>query len=100
MKLTIFPKEIIRFSLESHYARFSRHSIAIYLILIGFLIAALIALPILEVDVTAQSRGIIRSQAEPTSIQTPITGQVKEIRIHENMKVMVGDTLPTTDARR
>lgn len=93
MKQTIFPKEIIRFSLESHYARFSRHSIAVYLILIGILIAALVALPILKVDVTAQSRGIIRSQAEPTNIQTPVTGQVKKIRIYENMKVSIGDTL-------
>ena len=93
MKQTIFPKEIIRFSIESHYVRFSRHSIAVYLLLIAFLIAALVALPILKVDVTAQSRGIIRSQAEPTSVQTPVTGQVKKIGIHENMKVSVGDTL-------
>ena len=93
MKQTIFPKEIIRFSIESHYARFSKYSITIYLLLIGILIAALIALPILKVDVTAQSRGIIRSQSEPTSIQTPVTGQVKKIRIYENIKVAVGDTL-------
>lgn len=93
MKQTIFPKEIIRVSLESHYSRFSRQSITIYLLLIGILIATLIALPILEVDVTAQSRGIIRSQAEPTIVQAPVIGQVKQIRMCENMKVSVGDTL-------
>jgi hypothetical protein len=53
----------------------------------------LISLPFLMLDVTIQSRGMIRSQSEPTSIQTSITGQVKEIRIRENMKVSVGDTL-------
>lgn len=93
MKQTIFPKEIIRFSLESHYSRFSRHSITIYLLLIATIVTALVALPFLKVDVTSQSRGMIRSQTEPTSIQTPVTGQVKRIRIHENMKVSVGNTL-------
>ncbi len=93
MKQSIFPKEIIRFSLENHYWRFSRHSLIIYLLIIGMIITFLIALPFLKVDVTIQSRGIIRSQSEPTNIQTPVTGQVQEIRIRENLKVATGDTL-------
>ena len=93
MKRTLFPKEIIRFSIESHYSRFSRHSKIIYLFVIGMILAALIALPFVKIDITIQSRGIIRSQAEPTSIQAPVTGQVQKICIRENMKVTVGDTL-------
>lgn len=93
MNEKIFPKEIILFSLESHYSRFSRHSKVIYLLAIGMILAALIALPFVKVDITIQSRGIIRSQAEPTSIQAPVTGQVQKICIRENMKVSVGDTL-------
>jgi hypothetical protein len=81
MKQKIFPKEIIRFSIESHYVRFSRYSITIYIILLGIIISSLSALPFLKVDVTSQSRGIIRSQAEPTTVQTPVTGQVKKITI-------------------
>jgi HlyD family secretion protein len=57
------------------------------------ILAALLALPFVKVDITIQSRGIIRSQAEPTSIQAPVTGQVQKISIRENMKVSVGDTL-------
>ena len=93
MKQTIFPKEIIHFSLENHYWRFSRHSKVIYLFMIGIIILFLICLPIFMLDITIQSRGNIRSQSEPTSIQTPVTGQVKKINIHENMKVTAGDTL-------
>ncbi len=93
MNEKIFPKEIIRFSLESHYSRFSHQSKTIYLLLIGMVIAFLISLPFLMFDITVQSRGMIRSQAEPNSIQTSITGQVKDIRIRENMKVAIGDTL-------
>ncbi|MDO8929605.1 MAG: biotin/lipoyl-binding protein [Bacteroidota bacterium] len=88
-----FPKEIIRFSIENHYSKFSRHSKVIYLLVIGMILAVLIALPFVKVDITIQSRGIIRSQAEPTSIQAPVTGQVQKIYLRENMKVAIGDTL-------
>ncbi|MBW8324983.1 MAG: HlyD family secretion protein [Prolixibacteraceae bacterium] len=93
MKQTIFPKEIVRFSIENHYSNFSRQSDVIYLLLIGMAFAFLISLPFLMLDITVQSRGIIRSQTEPTSIQAPVTGQVQKIHIRENMKVTVGDTL-------
>jgi len=93
MKYVIFPKEIISFSNENHYFRFSRPSIIVYLLVIGMILGCLIALPFVNVDITVQSRGIIRSQTEPTSIQTPVTGQVKRIHIRENGKVSVGDTL-------
>lgn len=93
MHPAIFPKEVIRFSLENHYFRFSRHSEIIYLLIVGIVMAFLTALPLIKVDITIQSRGIIRSQAEPTNIQTPVTGQVQEILISENRKVTIGDTL-------
>ncbi|MDP2889369.1 MAG: hypothetical protein Q8P34_10470 [Bacteroidota bacterium] len=83
MQHTLFPKEIIRFSIESHYSRFSWHSKVIYLLVIGIILAAVIALPFVKVDITIQSRGIIRSQAEPTSIQAPVAGQVQKIYIRE-----------------
>lgn len=84
MKETIFPKEIIRFSTESHYFRFSKYSKSIYLLVVAIILACMAALPVVNVDITVQSRGIIRSQAEPTSVQTPVTGQVKKIGIHES----------------
>jgi ABC-type phosphate/phosphonate transport system ATPase subunit len=93
MQKTIFPKEITRFSVENHYSRFSRHSRAIYVLLVATVIAFLLVLPFIVFDVSVQSRGIIRSQSEPTAIQAPVTGQVQEIRISENMKVAAGDTL-------
>ncbi len=93
MYAAIFPKEVIRFSLESHYFRFSEDSKIIYLLIIGMVIIFFTALPLVKVDITIQSRGIIRSQAEPTNIQIPVTGQVQEILISENRKVTIGDTL-------
>ncbi|GET29926.1 HlyD family secretion protein [Prolixibacter sp. SD074] len=93
MKQNIFPKEIIQFSLENHYFRFSRHSKAIYILLVGMVFISLVLLPFIMVDVTVQSRGVIRSREEVTTIQAPITGQVEKVFIMENMKVAVGDTI-------
>ncbi|WP_153641257.1 HlyD family secretion protein [Prolixibacter sp. NT017] len=93
MKQNIFPKEIIRFSLENHYFRFSRHSKAIYILLVGIVLVSLALLPFVMVDITVQSRGVIRSREEVTTIQSPITGQIEKVYIRENMKVSVGDTI-------
>jgi len=93
MKHNIFPKEIIQFSVENHYFRFSRHSKAIYILLVGMVLISLTLLPFIMVDVTVQSRGVIRSREEVTTIQAPITGQVEKVYIKENVKVAVGDTI-------
>ena len=93
MKQTIFPKEIMRFSLESHYSRFSKQSKIIYLLVIAMVLGCLATLPLVNVDITVQSRGLIRSRTEPTNVQTPVTAQVQRINITENQKVTVGDTL-------
>jgi len=50
-------------------------------------------LPFVMVDITVQSRGVIRSREEVTTIQSPITGQIEKVYIRENMKVSVGDTI-------
>lgn len=93
MSRHIFPKEIVRFSVEQHFSRFSRYNPTVYLLLVGFVLIACAMLPLVKVDITVQSRGIIRSLTEPTGIMTPVTGMVREIRISENMKVSKGDTL-------
>jgi cell division protein FtsL len=54
MNKKIFPKEIIQFSLERHYSRFSKGSKAIYLIATGMVIALLMAIPFLMLDITVQ----------------------------------------------
>jgi len=93
MKQIIFPKEIIQFTIESHYSRFSKYKPVVYLLLVVIVLAAILLLPVIKVDITIQARGIIRSLAEPTTVMAPVTGMVREIRISENMKVSAGDTL-------
>lgn len=91
--MKIFPKEIINSTSEKHYFRFSKQSGIIYLIVIMVIIVAISVLPMVNVDITVQSRGIIRSKEEANKILSPITGQIKKIAISENQQVQKGDTL-------
>jgi HlyD family secretion protein len=50
-------------------------------------------LPIITVDVSTQSRGVIRTSMENTLIQSSIYGEVAAYGLYENKDVKTGDTL-------
>lgn len=89
----IFPKEILNHTAENHFIHFNSRSVIIYLSIIASIIVALSLLPIIKIDITVQSRGIIRSNFESQTIYSPITAQVNKISIKENQMVNKGDTL-------
>ncbi|MDX9881201.1 MAG: HlyD family efflux transporter periplasmic adaptor subunit [Prolixibacteraceae bacterium] len=91
--MDIFPKEIINETSEKHFFRFSRQSGIIYLTFIVLLILVFATLPLVEIDISVQSRGIIRSKDEANKLFSPITGQIERIAISENQQVRKGDTL-------
>lgn len=91
--MKIFPKEIMHGSVEKHFSRFSSKSQIIYMLLILSVISVAIILPVVKVDISVQSRGIIRSLEEPNQILSPINAQVQKIAISENIPVTKGDTL-------
>jgi membrane fusion protein, peptide pheromone/bacteriocin exporter len=57
------------------------------------ILGAMASLPLIYVDISTQSRGIIRSQHENTVIQTAVYGEVVSYRMLENQLVSIGDTL-------
>jgi|GEM_PF-6877477 len=65
MRPAIFPKEIILFSLESHYSRFSRHSRIIYLLIVGMAMALLAALQGIVNNERLRVLGRVRFQLHP-----------------------------------
>ena len=91
--MKIFPKEIINSTSEKYFSRFSRQSGTIYLSTIILLVLFLAALPLVQVDISVQSRGIIRSREESCKLLSPVTGQIEKILIHENQQIKKGDTL-------
>lgn len=90
---TIFPKEIIEHTTEAHFAKFNSSIKIIYLIVIVLLIAGVLVLPIVNIPITQQGRGTIRSLSENNNVISAIYGQIAENRLHENLQVTKGDTL-------
>jgi multidrug resistance efflux pump len=61
--------------------------------------SALIALPIVHVDVSIQASGRVRPAVERSTIVARVAGFVSSIRVHDNDLVHVGDTLLTLDSQ-
>lgn len=93
MENKIFPYKMIEYNVEGLFARHHTGSQILYLTVIIGLIAAFVALPYVKVDITKQSRGIIRSEQDNNQIATAIYGQVSEVFILENQKVRIGEPL-------
>jgi HlyD family secretion protein len=89
----IFPPEIIQYSAENYYSKLRTRSQVIYLSVLLFVALFIVALPFIKVDISTQSRGVIRTSMENTLLQSPVYGEVIEYRIHENKAVSAGDTL-------
>ncbi|MEO8532643.1 MAG: HlyD family efflux transporter periplasmic adaptor subunit [Flavobacterium sp.] len=66
---------------------------SIYLTLIFGLVIFLILLPILKVDISSQSRGIIRSKTDNVPVTTIVNGYVTWLGLKNNISVKKGDTL-------
>jgi HlyD family secretion protein len=89
----IFPPEIIQDSTESLFAKRNIRSNLIYLVVVFAVVATIASLPFIYVQVSTQSRGIVRTPNENNQLQTAVYGEVTEIRIAENTEVKSGDTL-------
>lgn len=93
----VFPKEILEFTAEVHYFRFSGRSICIYLCLVSAVLALLLALPFIKVDVYSTSRGTIKPGTERLSLSVITSGKVLFSALRENNYVHRGDTLVLID---
>lgn len=96
----IFPPEIINFSVESHFHKFSRFSVVIYILTILFVLGAGISLFIVRTDISVQSAGIIRSLSEPIDVTAPLIAEVVRTDIAENRFVKKGDTLVWLNSKK
>ena len=89
----IFPPEIIENTVECYHARISTRSKAIYGLILVMILSVFVSLPLVQVDISSQSRGVIRSPYENTTIQSALYGEVTSYRMLENKMVQKGDTL-------
>jgi HlyD family secretion protein len=91
--MDLFPEEIIKNTTEHLHAKYSRKSNVIYITVLLLLVVAIGLTPFIKVNVTRQSRGVIRSEMESNTIQTVVGGKIIINNIHENKNVDIGDTL-------
>lgn len=89
----IFPPEIINHSIEMHFYNNSKPFKLIYFAIVILVVTSIAILPFITINITSQSRGIVRTQYESSQILSATAGQVKMINIAEGQKVMAGDTL-------
>lgn len=80
-------------TLENLISKNKVKSFSIYIVLVLSIIFFLIALPIIKVDISSQSRGIIRSKTDNVPITTIVSGKVTWLALKNNAFVSKGDTL-------
>lgn len=80
-------------TLENLIYKNKTKSISIYLVLVLAIVAMLFLLPVIKVDISSQSRGIIRSKTDNVAITTIVSGRITWLALKNNVAVTKGDTL-------
>ena len=80
-------------TLENLYAKNKTKTISIYLAVVLAIIAFLFSLPLIKVDISSQSRGIIRSKTDNVPLSTLVSGKITHINLKNNLYVNQGDTI-------
>lgn len=93
MSKQIFPPEILHNTVEVYHVKIHTRSKAIYWLILCLLGVAFAVLFWVKVDITSQSRGVIRTPYENTVIQTMVYGEIVTYNMAENKTISVGDTL-------
>lgn len=89
----LFPPEIIENSVESNFVRNNQKTRIIYTVVILFLIGFIASLPFIKVDISTQSRGVIRAKLDNNQLIPAVYSRIEWLNISENQSVKKGDTL-------
>ncbi len=89
----LFPPEIIKCSSENYFHEQNTTGRIIYISALLSLIVSCSLLPWINVQVTTQSEGIVRSGCEDNPVVPVVSGEVISCRISENQTVEKDDTL-------
>jgi multidrug resistance efflux pump len=80
-------------NLENLHAKNKTKSISIYFVVLLALFAFIALLPIIKVDISSQSRGIIRSKTDNVPLTSIVSGKIIWKNLKNNNQVAKGDTL-------
>ena len=82
-------------TLENLIAKNKTKSISIYLVVVLAIAVFIALLPVIKVDISSQSRGIIRSKTDNVPVTSAVSGKIVAIKLKNNLLVQKGDTLLT-----
>jgi len=80
-------------NLQNLIAKNKTKSISIYFVIVLCIITALALLPIIKIDISSQSRGIIKSYKDNVPLTTIVSGKIVWQNLKNNQSVIKGDTL-------
>ncbi|SDG47840.1 HlyD family secretion protein [Psychroflexus sediminis] len=78
---------------ENLINKYSTQTNLVYIIVLLSLVGLLVSLPFIKIDITAQSRGIVRSEMEDIPLFSVVSGRIEYIDLKNNQHVNLGDTL-------
>ena len=80
-------------TLENLIHKNKTKSISIYLVIVVALVVFISSLPLVKIDISSQSRGIIRSTTDNVPLTSLVNGKVVYVHLKNNRFVNKGDTL-------
>ncbi len=89
----LYPADALDDSLEAHLARHARAGRGVYFATLAMAIAAATALPLVKVNVTVRSPGIIRPATEKQEIHALVSALAAQVLVRDNQTVAQGDTI-------
>ena len=82
-------------TLENLIAKNKTKRISVYLVMVLAIAVFIALLPVIKVDISSQSRGIIRSKTDNVPVTSAVSGKIVAIKLKNNLLVQKGDTLLT-----
>lgn len=80
-------------TLENLIAKNKTKSLSIYLVIVVAVLVFIALLPVIKIDISSQSRGIIRSKTDNVPVTAIVSGRIKWLALKNNAVVNKGDTL-------
>lgn len=80
-------------NLENLIAKNKTKSISIYLVVVLAILTLLFLLPVIQLDISSQSRGMIRSKTDNVPVATIVSGRITWLSLKNNAFVQKGDTI-------
>ncbi len=87
------PQNLMQDCLESYIYKHTTKSQIIYITVLLAVIACLVALPLINVDVTVQNAGMVRPVNERTEVKASVSEWVDSVYVREGARLQQGDTI-------